>query len=112
MFSWSNDNEACSNLWTTLFSMHQLTSNFANSGTLKMQDLTFYNQLESAELRSQEANDIANHLDSVFVGGNGAKYQPGITQNAAVSKMAAVLGDGIQTVTDLASAANDCYIFF
>lgn len=112
MFEWSNSNEACSNLWSTLFSMHQLTSNFAGSGTIKMQDLTFYNSLESADLRSKEANDIANQLDSVFVEGNGAKYQPGVAQNDAVNKMAAVLGNGTQTVTDLASAANDCYIFF
>jgi hypothetical protein len=112
MFQWSNNNRACSTLWSSLFTMHELNTNFVNSGTLTMQDLTFYNPLSSADLRNQEANDIANHLDTVFITGRGAKYQSGVDQSDAVSKMAAILSDGTKTLTDLASTAHDCYSFF
>jgi len=41
MSNWTSNNRASTTLWTTLFRMHQLDTNFEESGDLKMSDLTF-----------------------------------------------------------------------
>lgn len=112
MIQWSNNNRPCTTLWSTLYTMHELTSDFPDSGSLTMQDLTFYNSLASADLRNQQANEISTHLDSVFITARGAKYQQGVKQSDAVPKMGAVLCDATKTLTDLASIAHDCYVFY
>lgn len=109
MANWSKNNRACTTLWTTLFSMQQLSTNFDDSGDLKMSDLTFYNTLGSSELRKQQAKIIADQLDNVFRIGRGAKYEDNIDRTKAMDGMVEILTDDSKQVKDLASNVDDSY---
>lgn len=112
MATWSTNNRSCTTVWSTLFSMQQLTTNFADSGALKMNELTFFNELSSSEQRSHEIAMLADQLDNVFINGRGAKYESGVTHSSAVSGLVAVLTEANQTVADLASTADSLYQFW
>jgi len=112
MADWTKNNRACTTLWTTLYSMQQLSTNFDDSGELKMNELTFYNSLDSAELGKQQSTIIADHLDNVFRLGSGATFEPGINRTKALSNMIEVLADEEKQVKDLASTVDEAYSFW
>lgn len=112
MADWSKNNRACTTLWTALYSMKQLSTNFDESENLKMNDLTFYNSLSSAELRKQQSTIIADQLDNVFRIGSGATFETGIDRTKAMSNMIGVLIDDEKLVKDLASTVDDVYNFW
>jgi len=112
MANWSKNNRACTTLWTTLYSMQQLSTNFDDSGNLKMNDLTFFNALVSAELRKQQSTIIADQLDNVFRLGSGATFETGIDRTKAMSNMIDILTEEEKQVKDLASAVDDAYNFW
>lgn len=111
MADWSKNNRACTSLWTTLFSMKQLSTNFDESGDLKMNDLTFYNELGSSDLKQQQAKIIADQIDNIFINGRGAKYESGIDRTKAISGMITILTDESKLVNDLASNVDGSYSF-
>ena len=110
--AWSTNNRACTTVWTTLFSMQQLSTNFADSGTLTMNQLTFFNELSSSDQRSHDIAMLADHLDNVFVNGRGAKYESGVTHSSAVSGLVGILSEAATTVEQLASTADSLYQFW
>lgn len=112
MADWSKNNRACTTLWTTLTKMQQLSTNFDDSGDLKMNDLTFYNALGSADLRKQQAIIIADQLDNIFRIGRGAEYEKDIDRSKAISSIVAILIDEEKLVKDLASTVDDAYNFW
>ena len=112
MATWENTNLACATLWTTLYHMNQLHTNFDDSGALKMSDLTFYNPLSSGDARAQEAKMVADQIDNTFINGRGAKYEEGTTTTIAVNGLVAILTDENQQVQDLAAKADELYIFW
>jgi len=112
MADWTKNNRACTTLWTTLYNMQQLVTNFEESGELKMSDLTFYNVLSSSELRQQEARIIADQLDNVFRVGRGAKYEEGIDRSKAMSSMIEVLTDEEKELKELAKTVDESYLFW
>ena len=112
MADWSNNNRACTTLWTTLFNMKQLITNFDDSGVLKMSDITFFNSVSSSDLRKQQASIIADQLDNIFLVGRGAKYEEGIDRTKAMSGMIEILTDGDKQLKDLASNIDDSYNFW
>ena len=112
MANWTKDNRACATLWTTLFNMHQLSTNFDDSGDLKMNDLTFYNALGSSDLRRQQATIIADQLDNIFRVGRGAKYEPNVDRTKAMAGMVTILTDEGKLVKDLALNVDNSYIFW
>jgi phage terminase large subunit-like protein len=112
MADWSGNNRACETTWTTLYIMHQLITNFDESGDLQIKDLTFFNPLNSSPLRMQEAGVIADHIDKVFIQARGAVYEEGITQNDAINALVNILIDGEKTVSDLAKVADENYLFW
>jgi len=112
MATWSTNNRACTTTWTTLYSMQQLTTNFADSGSLTMNQLTYYNELSSAEQRSHDIAMLADQLDNVFINGRGAKYESGVDHSSAVSGLISSLSQASQTVADLASTADGLYQFW
>jgi len=112
MADWTKNNRACTTLWTTLFSMQQLSTNFDDSGELKMNDLTFFNALGSADLRRQQATIIADQMDNVFRMGRGAKYEDNVDRTKAMSGMIDILTDESKQVKDLASNVDDSYSFW
>jgi hypothetical protein len=109
---WSGNNRACETTWTTLYIMHQLITNFHDSGELQIKDLTFYNPLNSSNLRMQEAGILADHIDKVFTQARGAVYEDGVDSNAAITSLVSVLIDGEKTVSDLAEIADQSYLFW
>jgi hypothetical protein len=112
MANWDKSNKACLTLWTSLFQMKQLTTNFEKSGALKMKDLTFFNNLSSSDARRQQAKIIADQLDNVFRAGSGAKYEAGCDRTMAISSMIEVLINEDKQVSDLASAIDSKYKFW
>lgn len=112
MADWKTNNRACTTLWITLYTMHQLVTNFADSGILKMKDLTFFNPLSSGDLRRQEAESVADHLDNVFRNARGAIFEDGINRAKAMSAMIDLLSDGEKTVSDLAFSIDAVYKFW
>lgn len=112
MATWSRNNRACTTVWITLFSTQQLTTNFDESGTLTMNDLTFYNELSSPDQRSHDIAMFADQLDNIFTNGRGAKYEPGVDHSSAVGSLIQVLSEKTNTVADLASSADSSYQFW
>ncbi|MFL9844057.1 hypothetical protein [Flavobacterium rhizosphaerae] len=112
MADWSPNNRACTTLWSTLYYMQQLFTNFDDSGELPMSELTFYNTLGSAEFRKQQATIIADQLDYVFRIGRGAKYENAIDRTKAIASILKVLTDSKKMVKDLAKAVDDAYKFW
>lgn len=109
---WSTSNRAATTMWITLYSMNQLTTNFADSATLTMDQLTFFNPTASPEQQNHTATMIADQLDNVFINGRGAKYEPGVTRSDAIAGIIAILIDKTQTVETLASTADGYYLFW
>jgi len=112
MAQWSRNNRACTTLWTTLYTMQQLTTNFEDSGALTMNDLTFFNALSGPDLRNQESKIIADQLDNVFRIGRGAKYEQGIDRSKAISNMIEILCDEEKQVNELAFTVDEAYLFW
>jgi hypothetical protein len=112
MADWSKNNKACITLWTTLYTMKQLSTNFDDSGDLKMNELTFYNSLESATFRKQQSIIIADQLDNVFRNGSGATFEVGFERTKAISKILELLIDEEKQVKDLALIVDDIYNFW
>lgn len=112
MADWTRNNRACTTLWITLFNMQQLSTNFEESGDLKMNDLTFFNELESSEMRQQQATIIADQLDNIFRVGRGAKYEKDFDRTKSMAGMITILTDKSKSVKDLASNVDDSYNFW
>jgi hypothetical protein len=112
MADWTKNNRACTTLWTTLYAMKQLSTNFNDSGDLKINDLTFYNALGSAELRKQQSTIIADQLDNVFRLGSGATFETDFDRTKAMGTMIEILTNEEKQVKDLASAVDDAYSFW
>lgn len=110
--AWSTNNRACTTVWTTLFSMQQLSTSFADSGTLTMNELVFFNELSSSDQRAHDIAMLADQLDNVFINGRGAKYESGVTHSSAVSGLVGILSEATNTVEQLASTADSLYQFW
>lgn len=112
MEEWSRNNRACTTLWTTLSRMNQIFTNFDESGTLAMPDLTFFNPTASSTLRRQEATILADELDNIFIVGRGAQYEDGVTHDMAITATIDILTNAEKTLTDLALAVDENYLFW
>jgi hypothetical protein len=112
MAIWNSNNRACTTLWLTLYTTNQLTTNFPDSGTLKMNDLTFYNELSSPEQRAHEISMFADQLDNIFINGRGAEYEDSVDHSSAIAGLISVLSDKTKEVQDLAAEADDIYKFW
>ena len=112
MADWSTSNRACTTLWSSLYNMNILSTNFQDSGVIKMSDLTIFNALASEEVRRKQAEIIADQLDNIFRIGRGAKYENGVTRSTALTSLVTVLTNPDKTVSDLAAAADECYAFW
>ena len=113
MAEWNNNNRACTVLWTSLYIMRQLTTNFSDSGALPMSELIFFSSVDSDDLRAQNAYMVADQLDSIFRrGGFGATFENGVDGSTAITGMVSILIDSEKTVADLAEAIDVFYAFW
>jgi len=112
MAEWSVNNRACTTLWFTLLNMDQLFTNFDDSGSLTMKDLTFFNPTSSSDARRIEATLISDQLDTTFIEGRGARYEDGIDREAAVASMIDILTDEGKTLEEFATSVDESYLFW
>ena len=111
MAKWTTTNRACKTLWTSLSTMDQLSSNFDESGEIKMCELTFFNPLVSSELRKQQAAMVADQLDNIFRNGRGATFERNTDRGKAVTRMREILADESKLLCDLAHVIDESYQF-
>ena len=110
MANWNRNNLACVNVWSTLFIMQQHQEVFKNSGTIKMEELLFFNPLMTKEELKFEAEGIADMLDRAFINTAGAVYD-NCDRDKAVDDMVSVLIKPQKTMADLAAQVDTDYEF-
>jgi len=111
MPEWNNNNLACLKTWIHLKVLNQLDVVFKDAANLKMNQLTFWNQSASSELRSIAAKTICSQLDNMFRLFDKATYESGINNSSATEAMLRVMTNEKNTVAELASEINNNYKF-
>jgi len=108
---WTNNNLSCINTWAFLRALGELKAIFKNAGDLTMDQLAFWNPLDSAEARRTAAMALASQLDRMFIMGLRAEYEPNFNRTKAVTAMTDILVQKPKTVCELAEAVNEAYRF-
>ena len=111
MAIWTSNNLACVNIWSILYVMKQHDEVFDSAGSIKMQELLFFNPVLSESELKFEAEGIADFLDKAFVNTCGSEYEKNIDRNKAVQDMVAVLIQKNMSMADLAKKVDDDYNF-
>ena len=111
MSIWSKNNRACKTVWFTLYVLDQINQPFGQSANIPMGNLTYWRQSASLEIRQVQAKSLAIQLHNNFTLIRRAKLEPGMTAGQAVELMSIVLMDETKTIADLATIADDCYLF-
>jgi hypothetical protein len=109
--AWSNNNLAHVHTWLSLKVLKQHNKRFENAGTVKMNQLIFWNPGDSSAMRATKARTIATQMDNMFRLFQGATYESGVTKIAAINAMTTILVDAICTMEDLGDAADAGYRF-
>jgi len=109
---WNRNNRACSTTWTTLRVLDQNDKVFKDSGTVRMSELTYWNQIADADIRKVQAAALANQMDNVFRQIRRAEYEDGITRAKAVGDMVNTLTNKEKTISDLAEIIDANYLFW
>jgi hypothetical protein len=112
MANWSKNNRACKTTWSTLRTLDQLDAVFGDAGTLKMKELTYYNQTSSKEQRKSIARMLAAQLDNIFRELRGARYENEITGDKAIQSMVEILIKPEATVAVLSEQCDINYKFY
>lgn len=111
MSNWNLDNRASKALWAALHSMDQLSGSFADSETLKIGQLTFYNNLSGGNLIRKEAEMIADMLDNIFIKRKRAQYEAGIDRTQALNDIVKILIDADKILSQLGETIDASYLF-
>ena len=114
MADWNANNRACTTTWSTLRVLGQIRKNltFPKAGAKTMDELTFWQQTASAELRAVHARSLAVAMDNIFVMLRGAHYETGSDGATAVRDIVNTMLDAEQTVADLAAVNDANYRFW
>ena len=111
MAEWNNNNLACLKTWIHLKVLGQHNEVFKNAGSLKMNQLTFWNQAASPELRLLAAKTICIQLDNMFRFHDKATYESESSLEIAIENMHHVITNEHNTIADLAINIDDNYKF-
>jgi hypothetical protein len=111
MSDWSNNNRAHNALWYSLRVLGELDVGFATAGTLKVEDLTYWNNLGSEEHRKQHAQTLSIQLNNMFIMIFRASFEDGITPDAAIADLYKGLSSGSTTLPELGETADAAYRF-
>ncbi|MBZ0199350.1 MAG: hypothetical protein K8H86_05750 [Ignavibacteriaceae bacterium] len=111
MEKWNRNNRACKTTWSTLKVLHQLVDKFETAGSIKMDELTFWNTSATPELRTIQANTLAFQIDNIFRMIRRSKFEDGTTHEEAITDMVKCLLNKNKTVADFAEL-NDFYYLF
>jgi hypothetical protein len=108
---WSNNNLACLKTWIHLRVLDQHNEAFKEAAQIKMNQLTFWIQSSSPELRKIAAATICSQLDNMFRLWDKARYEKGSGMKKAAAEMLSVLTVGSKTISELAGKVDDNYLF-
>jgi len=111
MATWESKPTAYLILWITMKDFNQLTTNYVDSGTLKMSDLTFYNSLATPEQRAIAAKMLAVQLDQTFIKTYRSTYENGVNTSQATGDIEAILTSANDTMLDLGVKVDALYKF-
>lgn len=111
MSEWNNNNLACLKTWIHLKVLNQHNKVFKDTGDLKMNQLTFWNQAASPESRSESAKTICIQLDNMFRLHDKTVYESGSNQESAVENMHSIMTIEDKTVELLAFNIDNNYKF-
>ena len=98
MEEWNNNNLACLKTWIHLKVLNQHNKVFWDTGRLKMNQLTFWNQSSSSELISFAAKTICQQLDNMFRLFDKAVYEPRSSNKKAVEAMHKIMMNEKNTI--------------
>ncbi len=111
MGEWSKNNRACKTTWFTLYVLDQSDKAFKESGDIRMDELTFWNQSSSTEIRQLQAKALCIQMHNNFTLIRKAKLEHGVKKEEAIGDMFNVLMDESKTLRDLAAVIDDNYLF-
>ena len=111
MSKWSETNKIQSWIWTILLGdpLDQIKQIFDNSGTIKMQDLQYWSNLDSSAMRQIKATGIATTIDEELIGQFGTGYLNGVTSSQAIESMGEIIATADKTINDLTDTAETLY---
>ncbi|MGA1794561.1 MAG: hypothetical protein ACMUIL_01775 [bacterium] len=111
MADWSKNNRACKTTWFTLHVLNQNDKPFKDSGNVRMNELTFWNQSVSAEMRQIQARALSIQMHNNFTMIRRAKLEDGVEPEKAIGSMVDVLMNGSKTISDFAGVIDENYLF-
>lgn len=111
MAEWSKNNRACKTTWFTLFVLNQSDKSFKESGDIKINELTFWNQSSSAEMRQSQARALCIQLHNNFTLIRRAKLEGGVDKEKAIGDMFNILMDDTKSLKELAAVVDNNYLF-
>ncbi len=114
MANWNPNNRASTTTWLTLRTLGQIPRDevFKAAGSRKMNQLTYWAQSASGDIRKVQAAALAIQIDNVFRDIRGAQYEQGITNQTAVDNINETLLDKNKTIADLAEINDRNYLFW
>ncbi len=114
MANWSSNNRACTTTWTTLRILNQISpeKTFGETGSVKMEELTFWNPLSSAEIREIQAKTLAIMMDNIFRMVRRAEYEKEADHQKATDAIVNTMVDADKTIADLAEINDKNYLFW
>lgn len=109
---WSPNHRACTATWIALRMLDQSERPFPASGTVRMDQLTFFNAAASADMRRFQAGTLAKQLDNFFRQIDGATFEAGKNAIAALSDLRDALLKADNTMAGLAAVVDAAYRFW
>jgi len=109
---WSPNHRACTATWIALRMLAQSERPFPSSGTVRMDQLTFFNAAASGDMRRLQAGTLAKQLDNFFRQIDGAVFEAGKDAVAALSEMREALLNADNTMAWLATVVDAAYRFW
>lgn len=111
MSTWNNNSLACIKVWIHLKILNQHNKLFKDAGDLKIEELSFWNQVSKSESRIQNAKNISKKLDEMFILHDKASYPIAESNAYAIENMFEILKNKENTLFDLATVVKDHYNF-
>lgn len=109
---WNKNNRACTTTWITLKVLDQNHKVFVDSGTVKMDELNYWNPGDSPSARDLKANALSIQIDNVLRMIRKAKYEKGVDNDKAIGDTANSLKNSKLTISQLAEIMDNNYLFW
>ena len=112
MTDWTKNNLAHSSTYLSLRILAETKRKFASAGTQKVEQLDFWNDTDSSNMRSAKAKTLAVRLNNLFIDAFKSSFETGYSKTKSIASMQSVLKSKGKTVKDLAATADECYAFY